>query len=198
MNIHPTSIKKSLSDIPLSIIHFLTLFLLLQVLTFLSTPAVLCANKSINIDELKSVYIYNFAAFVYWPDSSYKQNQANLKICTIGNSKIAHNLRAITKDEIIHGKKIIINEVDNKLDAQSCHILFIDSSVEDQHINLLKYLKTKDILLVGESLDFLARGGMINLKHNYKRIQIEINLDNIKKNHLSVSSKLIRLATIKS
>jgi hypothetical protein len=63
--------------------------------------------------------------------------------------------------------------------------------------DLLSKLRGLNVLIVGESDDFLDAGGMINLVRRGRQITLEVNIDSIRAAQLKVSSKLLALATVK-
>ncbi len=172
-------------------------FMVFVMAIMMSTSWVCLADQKVNTDELKAVYLFNFSAFVEWPQSSFSHTNQSFKYCIFGNSNIVYYLNDIVKNEVVNNREIQVIDGFTYNKIKSCQILFVDASAEDKVINTLKLLKENSTLLVGESLDFLDRGGMINLNHDYKRIEIEINLANARKGNLRISSKLLRLAKLK-
>ena len=61
---------------------------------------------------------------------------------------------------------------------------------------LLGELRTAHVLTVGESDGFIEEGGIVNLKLDSGKIQIQININAADQAGLRISSKLLSLAQI--
>jgi hypothetical protein len=73
-----------------------------------------------------------------------------------------------------------------------CHILFVSPSIEEKTIAQGVY----NTLVVGESGEFLAKGGMIGFVNKQGKIKLQINLKAIKESGLKVSAKLLEVADV--
>jgi hypothetical protein len=63
---------------------------------------------------------------------------------------------------------------------------------------VLKHVVSPGVLTVGESDDFLDKGGVIRLLIEDKKVRFEVNMDAAQQAHLTISSQLLKLArTIK-
>jgi YfiR/HmsC-like len=154
------------------------------------------SSKSADIHALKAIFLFNFANFVEWPKQSFIDQPEYIHYCIAGNIKVLKNLRFAIKGERIKGKKLKITAVNSYSEMSHCHIVFFSTLAKSQNQETLKLLAQKNILTVGENTAFLSQGGMLNLTHIDKHIQIEISLVNVKSSKLKVSSKLLRLAKI--
>ena len=77
---------------------------------------------------------------------------------------------------------------------KQCHLLFICASEAKNLKEILKLIKDKNILTVGETGDFLTEGGIINFVVDDKKVRFEINLEASDKAKLKISSQLLQLA----
>jgi len=148
-------------------------------------------------DQIKAAYIYNLPNFVHWPKLNREAKKKAFVINVLGNHLIAHYLKILTKGEDIKGLPIKVNLIESASKVSECDILFVDKSFEAQlDIKQLQNLAQKGTLTVGESVNFLSKGGMIGLVPEGKRIVIVINTlvaDQVK---ITFSSKLMRVARI--
>jgi hypothetical protein len=78
----------------------------------------------------------------------------------------------------------------------NCHILFISSAEQQRAPSLLAKLRDTSILTVGESDDFLERGGIINLARRDQKIALEVNLVAANTAGIQISSKLLKVASV--
>ncbi len=81
-------------------------------------------------------------------------------------------------------------------DIKTCDILFISQSEGDRVDEILATLKSRPILTVSDGEAFAERGGMIRFVTESNRIRLKINLQAAQAAHLTISSKLLRVAEI--
>ena len=86
----------------------------------------------------------------------------------------------------------------NKVAAvRGCQILFMSKALKrktQQDAN--KRLAGKNILLVGETVDFLNDGGVVRFAIRDNRIHIHIKKSAYKRESLEISAQLLRIATV--
>ncbi len=81
-------------------------------------------------------------------------------------------------------------------ELQHCHLLFLPASVSS-HIRAIRHQAAKEnVLTIGETLDFMMQGGMIQLFVDKRKIRFAVNTDVVNQTNLKISSKLLRLAKI--
>jgi hypothetical protein len=80
-------------------------------------------------------------------------------------------------------------------DLSGCDLLFVCQSERKYFPEILRPLKLKPVLTVGDWGGFLEAGGMINLVKVKNRIRWEINRTPVKKAQLKTSAQLLRNAT---
>ena len=74
------------------------------------------------------------------------------------------------------------------------HILFIPAEEQRRASSFLAKHK-RGALTVGESDDFLARGGIISLRRRNQKMGLEVNLTSASNAGLKLSSKLLEVAS---
>jgi len=152
-------------------------------------PSVVHAGVS-GADEyqVKAAFLFNFAKFIEWPDSAFKTPDEPISICVLGKNPFVSALEGVVRGNSIGGRNLVVREVSNAQQANSCHILFVDASKPKQLRQLLEDLKGLSILTVGNTEDFAANGGMINFKLKDGRIRFEIAVDAAERARLRISS----------
>jgi len=144
--------------------------------------------------QLKAAYLFNFARFIEWPPSSFSDASAPLRICVLGRDPFGEELRNITNQKTVNGRKLAVNEVVDLRQARSCQILFIASSGQIPLQQILEGLGGASVLTVGDSKGFAEQGGMINFVLQNDRVQFEVNRKAAERAGLKVSSKLLSVA----
>jgi len=81
-------------------------------------------------------------------------------------------------------------------EIKTCHILFISRPTGDRLDEITASLKNRPILTVGDDDGFAERGGMIRFVTDRSRIRLQINAQAAEAAHLTISSKLLRVAEV--
>ncbi|MCK4999081.1 MAG: YfiR family protein [Anaerohalosphaera sp.] len=84
-------------------------------------------------------------------------------------------------------------------DMKKCHVMYVCSSEDEFVKDITSMLEGSGVLTVGEGEKFIEKGGMITFVMKKegveaKKLRFEVNLDNVKKAGISISSKLLKLA----
>ena len=79
--------------------------------------------------------------------------------------------------------------------ASHCQILFVSSSERMRYGAILRELRT-GVLTVGETEGFIEEGGVVNLKLDGGKVQIQVNINAADQAGVRISSKLLSLAQI--
>lgn len=94
----------------------------------------------------------------------------------------------------IHDRELSITHLANPEDAtEDCEVLFISS---DQNYDTLDFedIHESGVLTIGDSPDFLARGGCMSIQRHGKKLKFSINPEAMKKAGIRPSSKILTLA----
>jgi hypothetical protein len=146
--------------------------------------------------RIKAAFIYNFAKFTHWPDSSFPDVTAPLEFCVFGEDPFGGALNSIA-GKTIRGRKVAVRRVASVEDGAGCHLLFISASELPRLGVILEALTGRPVLTVADMPDFARVGGIISLKTNEQdRLRFEINTGIAKRAGLRISSKLLSLAEI--
>lgn len=144
--------------------------------------------------QVKAAFLYNFGKFVEWPPQAQPSN--SFTICVLGQDPFGPVLDELIKGRSLQGKKLVARRPERVEDAGNCQILFISSSENGRLAQILGALRGRSVLTVGEAERFAHRGGMINFRLEGSKVRFEINLDAAEHEGLTVSSQLLKLATI--
>lgn len=147
-------------------------------------------------NQVRAAFIYNLANFVEWPVQDGRIDEPTFVIAVIGNDEIYQNLKTLAKDEYIKKKSIEVKRFVTIDNVNNCQILFIGTSTTVNMINILKVAAGLNTLTVGAADGFVDLGGMVNLRDQGRRIQIEINIDAAQKVGIKFNAKLLQVATV--
>jgi hypothetical protein len=171
--------------------------LVLVTISVLSASPVARAQGNPPTDyQLKAAFLFNFAKFIDWPNSSFASPQSLFAICILGQDPFGSVLDDTLKGKTIGGRPIAVRRLKDKAEGRQCQMVFVSSS-ESRHLaEIIGSLQVANVLLVGESNGFAVLGGTIELTLEDSHIRFAINTDAADRSGLTVSSKLLALAKI--
>jgi hypothetical protein len=150
------------------------------------------------IDEyqVKAAFLYNFAKFVEWPREAFGKSTDPIGICVIGQNPFGSSLEDAVSGKTVNGRAFVVRQISDIKQASRCHILFVSASERRRYSAILGDARAGGVLTVGETDGFAEQGGMVNLKLESGRVQIQINLSAAEEARVRISSKLLSLAQI--
>jgi hypothetical protein len=142
----------------------------------------------------KANFLAAFPKFIDWPSEAFPSQQAPINLCVFGDFNFGTSLAEITRGITIRGRRLEVRwERDQQL-LRTCHILFVSHSEAKQYAKILKAIEGANVLTVGETPDFLARGGAIGFLLEEDRLEFEVNIGAATDAHLRISSNMLALA----
>ena len=142
--------------------------------------------------QIKAAFIFNFAQFTEWPEGAFDDKEAPLVIGIFGSNPFGDVLEDTVRNEVVHGRRLVVERYTKLAEIKSCHILYIGQSEVDRVENIRDQLKGKPVLTVSDIENSGARGVVIELVTTQNRIRFRINLEAAKQANLTLSSKLLR------
>ena len=159
----------------------------LVIALLLATLPVVAQEVSLEY-QVKATYLYNFAKYVQWPAAA---RTGPLNFCIAGRNPFGPVLEDTIRNEVVDGRSLTTRTI---LEPEpGCHVLFVpDGPAVGAYLNAARGTPT---LTVGESSDFLARGGIISfVSDGGKYVRFAINTEAAEQAQLQVSARLLQLA----
>lgn len=147
---------------------------------------------------VKSVFLYNFCRFIEWPREAFGGPAEPLIIGVIGDDPFGPLLNEAVQGERMRGRPIRIERYRRASEIERCHLLFVSASEAARLDEIFATVSGKSVVTVGETEEFLDHGGMIALTKDRERVRLRVNPARLRAASLSVSSKLLSVAEIKS
>jgi hypothetical protein len=141
--------------------------------------------------QVKAAFILNFAGFIDWPDTAH-ENGAFI-IGVLGRDPFENSIDSL-RGKTAKGRKVIIRRYDDPEEIRDADILFISASEKRALPHILKTLRNRPVLTVGDQPGFARSGVMINLVLVRKRVGFEVNTQAAQRAGLRISSQLLKLA----
>jgi hypothetical protein len=149
--------------------------------------------------QVKAVFLYNLTNFITWPRSPKGHDKDQpFTIAIIGQDNLSAYLDKTVAEEYINGRKVVLKQFKAlaELQQQPCDLLFIGEDQLSIWPQIRIIAREHAILTVSDVEGFALRGGMVNLLTSGRKIQIEINVEEAKRNGFDISAKLLKLARI--
>jgi hypothetical protein len=146
--------------------------------------------------EVKIAFLFNFAKFIDWPDSSFSSSQSPFTICVLGQDPFGNALDYTLLGKIIGVRPLVIRRLNDKAEARHCQMVFISTSERPHMAEIFGSLQGANVLLVGETEGFAVLGGTIEFTSEDNHVRFTINIDAADRSGLKFSSKLLALAKI--
>lgn len=155
------------------------------------------AEESFGENEVKAVFLYNFASFVNWPQDARQDPAKPFRYCVL-DDEIALVLQKVLKGETMAGRPLNVQGEVTSASLAECHILYMgkNSLRGSEGWGLVREALAAHVLTVSDLESFETRGGMIALVRKDRRIHPRINIDTVEKSKLKISAKLLNLATV--
>lgn len=144
--------------------------------------------------QIKAERICSFARFVEWPSRKFVSPDSPFVIGVFGTDAISDFLREALQNRRIKDRTVVIKHILAKEELSGCHVLFVSRSERDRLSSVLGAVRREGVLTVGETDNFLDRGGIINLVNIGGTIRFQVNLSAARRERLTISSKLLQLA----
>ncbi|MGD9110366.1 MAG: YfiR family protein, partial [Phycisphaerales bacterium] len=143
--------------------------------------------------KVKAAFLYNFTKFVDWPDEKVADANKPIIIGIVDDNPLEEVYEPLKKKSV-KGRRIQIRyfrkitlpsdpEEDDEeryndtiQSLRNCHVLFICGSLSQKHTNILRVVRGSSVLTIGESSQFILKGGIVNFVKRDQKIRFEINL----------------------
>jgi YfiR/HmsC-like len=144
-----------------------------------------------SLGDVEAAYLYNFGKFVRWPDDP---GHGPVLICVAGKDPFAQTVAHLVTGERLNDRPLQVRNLERPDAVQGCSILFVGAGQRAQLDGYLAAAAGKPILTVGDSPDFLARGGIVQFIFDENHVRFSVNLNAANRNGLSLSSQLLKVA----
>lgn len=167
-----------------------------SVLTLLASDP--CRGAELSANQLKTLYLFNFAKFAKWKGAQRKAGEKAITIGILGSINFAKMLPLIDGKTFAR-KSVIVKQFNDLVTAKTeCQILFIGDTGEGIS-EILASLEGTAILTVSEIKNFARRGGMVEmyLQQNIQgkqKLVFDVNLTAIRREDITLNSRVLKLA----
>lgn len=165
--------------------------LLLVMMLAACSPANVSAEEYAQEEyQVKAAFLYNFARFTSWPEHS----SSTFKLCILGDDPFSETLDTLTGKEV-HNEILAITRIDQPSALDGCELVYISATYSEELDEVIALLREQAILTVSDIDAFIDHGGIIGFRIIDNKIRFEINTSAAARAGLSISSRLLSLAS---
>jgi hypothetical protein len=146
--------------------------------------------------QVEAAYLYNFGRFVEWPAKGATPQNSSFTICVLGKDPFGQALETTLAGETIGNQRVTARRIASPQMSADCQILFISSSEANRLNKIIEALDKAAILTVSDIPQFSQHRGMIQFVLEENRIRFEVNLTATQHAGLTLSSELLKVATV--
>ncbi|MEO0344932.1 MAG: YfiR family protein [Pseudomonadota bacterium] len=146
-------------------------------------------------DELKLAFTYNIARFVVWPEHTTEDLSGAFHLCVLGDTPHRIASDNLGKRRVADLPIEVINLRRELPDGVHCDLAYLSADADDVPA-VAEALLADSVLTVSDAPGFATAGGVIELTRRNDRIAMRINVANLRRAGLSISSQLLSLATL--
>jgi len=174
------------------------LSVLILALLLLVTPCSPVRSEVYDQDQVKAVFVYNLTNFITWPRKAGRNDAAVFTIGVFGRHALGTFLEHAVSGETAKGLPIAVRHFQSldRIQSHPCDLLFIDGDQMHLWPQIREVARRYKILTVSDVESFGRRGGIVGLLTSGRKIRIEINLEEGRRNGFEISAKLLKLAHI--
>lgn len=160
------------------------------------------------VEQIKIAFLVNFIRFTSWPEHDDDSKDAPLIITVIDKDDFAQMLKSAFPGAMINNRKIVINNIENlsiendrivpemARELLKSHVIYMRKSTPDE-LEAVRQLSSKPgFLLLGDMPDFAESGGMIGFRRANSGVTFTVNIAEIRRASIRVSSKVLRLGVV--
>lgn len=163
-----------------------------------TTPCLRGQSVSADEYEIRAAMLFNLTRFIEWPAAKLDPTHPEFVICVLGSDPLGVSLDNLARNKSVGSKPIAVRHLSSVAGAHECHILYVSAGGD----KLKTYARASGELAKAGVLSVSARANadspdqVIGLPTVEQRVHIDVNLGAAERSGLTISSKLLHLATV--
>ena len=143
------------------------------------------AAQSSDVNQLRAAIVFNVLRFVDFP----ADKGATIEFCVASDSGESAALRSFSGRRA--GTRLVSVRTLRGSSYSGCDVVYLGSGDRDE----IQRASARGRLLIGNGRNFIANGGTVGLVQSGGQVRFQLNLKAAADSQLSISSRLIRLAS---
>jgi len=140
--------------------------------------------------------LMNLTKFIDWPAWKLDASHPQFLVCILGPDPIGPAADRYLLNTTAGGKPVQVKHLTSVDGAGSCHILYVDISERKALDRITPELARNGVLIASERSNAISPNQVVGLPAVDEHVHIDINLAAAERSGLTISSKLLRLATV--
>lgn len=140
--------------------------------------------------RLKAAFVYKFMRFTQWPANTGD----TLNLCLYGGDPFGSEIDNL-RGRMIDGRRIAVHRKDSAAALGQCQVVFVAAAAIGRWGQVASGLQGQPLLTVADSPGALRLGIVVNMALIDHRVTFEASQEAARSAGLSLSSKLLSLAT---
>jgi YfiR/HmsC-like len=140
-----------------------------------------------------TLYIYNFAKMIQWPE---EERKGDFEILVLGDSPVLKELEKMAEKKKLGERIIKVTKIKSIAEFTKAHILFLSTDQSGQLGAVLGKLGGTTTLLISDQPGLGAKGSDINFIVREGKLAFELNQNAIGKHKLKSAAELNKLAIL--
>lgn len=154
------------------------------------------AQGTSNEADVKAAFVYNFLKFVDWPPHALARSDQPLSLAIVGEGQVADAVERLLQGKKVGTHPLVVVRVKAGDPLADVHAVFVTGTDMDKAHRTLATKANASVLTMGDDDQFAARGGIIGLYVEDRRVRFEVNTGAADATGLRVSSRLLALARL--
>jgi len=161
----------------------------LVMLVFSSQFVTAFADKS-DAQSLIAALNYNFAKYASWPEQVLTKD--TIELCYF-SERFKTSFDGL-KQKLIYDKSVTVRQLSSIEQSNLCHLVFVDNDERELIQRLFVHLENRPVLTVSDIAGFIDQGGMIEIVKVGNKFRFKVNVQQLDKAQLKMSSQVLKLA----
>lgn len=173
----------------------LLISVLLAMLALLYGVGAMAANTEDQEREykLKAAFMLNFSKFTTWPKDSFSEPGQTFDFCIVGKNPFGTALDGLESKKT-GGRAVRLHYATSIAEVQSCHVMFISKSEQNNLGQLKQKIGQQPIITVSDINEFSHQGGIFEFITKAGRLSFIVNNQQATQNGLQINASLLSLA----
>ncbi|MGE4063034.1 MAG: YfiR family protein [Rhodospirillaceae bacterium] len=144
---------------------------------------------------VKAAYLYKFGEFVEWPQSAFGSQNSPATLCIVGDDPFGATLDKAVAGQRIANRSIEIKRLKTATAGSGCQVMYVAGKDAESLGKAIGTVRGESVLTITDGAAGVVPPGIINFVITNNRVRFEIDDGAAAANGLTISSKLLALAT---
>ena len=146
--------------------------------------------------RIKAAFLYNFGRYGKWPEPTFKDREAPLRIAVIASEAFGKVLEHLIEHKKAGTHPALTANFASAQELGERQFLYVPSSEEKNLAQIKRACKDKSVLVVDDSLEVAEHGTQVGFHLDKAKVRFAINTDAVRLAKLEVSTELLELARV--